>query len=74
MSEAYDAEHRQLARRVAAELDMEGILREGCYTMQAGPSFETIGEARALAILGGDVAGKLSAFYNPTRGRRPEPK
>lgn len=57
MSEAYDKDLRLLAQKVAKELDMEKILRQGVYSMQGGPCFETVAECRALKMLGADVTG-----------------
>jgi purine-nucleoside phosphorylase len=55
LSDAYDAELRALARRVALE---RGItLREGVYVAVAGPSLETRAEYRLLRALGADVVG-----------------
>ncbi len=55
MSEAYDAELRATARRVAAE---RGItLDEGTYAALLGPSYETPAEVRMLERLGADAVG-----------------
>ena len=55
MSNAYDEELSDLARREASELGME--LQEGIYMFFAGPSFETPAEVRAARILGADAVG-----------------
>jgi purine-nucleoside phosphorylase len=55
MSEPYDAELRELARRTAAE---EGILlREGVFVAVTGPNLETRAEYRWLRGIGADVVG-----------------
>ncbi|HPY12156.1 MAG TPA: purine-nucleoside phosphorylase [Sphaerochaeta sp.] len=55
MSNAYDEELSDLARREARNLGME--LQEGIYMFFAGPSFETPAEVRAARILGADAVG-----------------
>jgi purine-nucleoside phosphorylase len=55
MTEAYDRELRDLARAVAAELEID--LTEGVYAGVLGPAFETPAEIRALGHLGADVVG-----------------
>jgi purine-nucleoside phosphorylase len=55
MTQAYDRELQEAARRAAAE---EGIaLAEGVYIWFSGPSFETPAEIRAARALGADAAG-----------------
>ncbi len=55
MSEPYDGELRDMARRTAAELGAP--LREGVYVAVPGPSLETPAEYRMLRRLGADVVG-----------------
>jgi len=55
MAEAYDAELRALARRVAAELGLP--LREGVYVMVSGPTYETPAEVAFLRALGAQAVG-----------------
>ncbi len=55
MSQAYDAQLRALARRVAAERGI--VLREGVYAGLSGPSFETPAELRFLRLAGADAVG-----------------
>lgn len=55
MSQAYDRELQQLARKVAAEKQV--LLREGVYVCLAGPSFETPADLRFLQIIGADAVG-----------------
>jgi purine-nucleoside phosphorylase len=55
MTQAYDAELRQVALAAAGE---EGIeLHEGVYMWFSGPSFETPAEIRAARMLGADAVG-----------------
>lgn len=55
MSQAYDRELNNLARKAAAE---NGIaLREGVYAGLAGPSFETPADLRFLNRVGADAVG-----------------
>ena len=55
MSEAYSAEYRDTARKVAAELGIP--LGEGVYAALTGPSYETPAEIRYLRIIGADLVG-----------------
>lgn len=55
MGRAWDPELRALAIEAARAVDV--TLKEGVYVGVLGPSFETAAEARAYALLGGDVAG-----------------
>lgn len=55
MSEAYDAQLRALAHRVAAERKIK--LHEGVYAGLAGPSFETPADLRFLRKIGADAVG-----------------
>lgn len=55
MGRAYDADLRQMARRVAAQ---QGIgLAEGVYVSVMGPSLETPAETRMLRLMGADAVG-----------------
>ena len=55
MSQAYDPELCELARKVAKE---EGIsLREGVYCGLSGPSFESPADLRFLRMVGADAVG-----------------
>lgn len=51
----YTRRLRDLARRVAGELDLP--LQRGVYTVLSGPNFETAAEVRMLRILGTDAVG-----------------
>jgi purine-nucleoside phosphorylase len=55
MSEPYDRELRELARRVANEQGVK--LEDGVYFGLLGPAYETRAEVRMLAKLGADVMG-----------------
>ncbi len=55
MSNAYDKDLRELAKRCATE---KGIaLQEGVYAFMSGPNFETPAEIKMLGLLGADVVG-----------------
>ncbi|MBD3109599.1 purine-nucleoside phosphorylase [Bacillus sp. AGMB 02131] len=55
MSSAYDKEFQQLARKVAADLNIE--IQEGVYLGLTGPTYETPAEIRMIRTLGGDAVG-----------------
>jgi purine-nucleoside phosphorylase len=55
MSQAYDRQLCDLARRVAKENNM--LLREGVYAGLSGPSFESPADLRFLRIAGADAVG-----------------
>ena len=55
MSTAYDKEFQQLARKVAADLNIE--IQEGVYLGLTGPTYETPAEIRMVRTLGGDAVG-----------------
>jgi purine-nucleoside phosphorylase len=55
MTEAYPAELRKLARRVASNLGLE--LAEGVYVALSGPTYETPAEVAMLRTLGADATG-----------------
>ncbi len=55
MSQAYDRELQDLARKVAKENNI--LLREGVYASLAGPSFETPADLRFLRGAGVDAVG-----------------
>ena len=59
MSQAYDRELADLARRVANSERIE--LREGVYAALSGPSFETPAELRFLRGVGADSVGMSTA-------------
>lgn len=55
MSQAYDKDFRELARRVAKENQV--TLREGVYAGLSGPSFESPADLRFLRTAGADAVG-----------------
>lgn len=55
MSKAYSKDLRQLAKKVAADLQIN--LKEGVYIGNTGPSYETPAEIRMLRTMGGDAVG-----------------
>lgn len=55
MSQVYDRQLADLARKVAAENNIN--LREGVYVCLAGPSFETPADLRFLQMIGVDAVG-----------------
>jgi len=55
MSEAYSADYRETAHKVAAELGIQ--LSEGVYAALTGPSYETPAEIRYLRTIGADLVG-----------------
>jgi purine-nucleoside phosphorylase len=55
MSEAYCKNLRQLAKEVAAKLNIP--IKEGVYVANTGPSYETPAEIRMIRKLGGDAVG-----------------
>lgn len=55
MSQAYDREYQDLARRVARESNL--TLREGVYAGLSGPSFESPADLRFLRLAGADSVG-----------------
>ena len=61
MSSAYDKDLRKLAKNVAKELGFD-FIREGVYSIQMGPAFETVAECRLLRTLGADVTGSCAVL------------
>jgi len=55
MSDPYPAAIRELAKRCAADLQID--LKEGVYCYMPGPSYETAAEVRMLGLLGGHAVG-----------------
>lgn len=55
MSQAYDLELREMALRVAKDLDFP--LHQGVYICLAGPSFETPADLKFLRLIGADAVG-----------------
>ncbi|CAG4950275.1 unnamed protein product [Colias eurytheme] len=57
MSKAYNYEYRNIAKKVAKELNFDNIVKEGVYTCLGGPNFETVAELRMLKMVGVDAVG-----------------
>ena len=66
MSTAYDKKLRSVGLKLAEDLGMKDFVREGVYSFQCGPFFETVGECRLLNVLGADVTGRTTDFSNST--------
>ena len=47
----------QFCLQVAVSLHLEGVIREGVYTMVGGPNYETVAELNLLRELGVDSVG-----------------
>merc|ERR1711936_1427248 len=56
-NDIYNTAYRKIARRVARELNLEGIVRQGVYAMVGGPNYETVAELKMLRELGVDSVG-----------------
>jgi purine-nucleoside phosphorylase len=56
----YDSGYCKAALTSAAQLGMSDIVREGIMAVYPGPSFETVAEAKALLMLGGDVSSTVA--------------
>jgi len=56
-NDLYDPTYRKVARKLAWDLKLEGVVREGIYTMVGGPNYETIAELKLLRTLGVDSVG-----------------
>ncbi|MDO7905129.1 purine-nucleoside phosphorylase [Paenibacillus sp. JX-17] len=61
MSSAYDREYRELALRLAADIQGEDgsplLLQQGVYAGTTGPTYSTGAEYKMLTLLGSDVVG-----------------
>jgi purine-nucleoside phosphorylase len=55
MSQSYDADYRQTAKKVAAAHDLH--LQEGVYMAFSGPTYETPAEIRFARTIGADAVG-----------------
>jgi len=56
-NDLYNHTYRNMARKVARDLNLEGIVRQGVYTMVGGPNYETVAELKMLRELGVDSVG-----------------
>lgn len=68
MTRAYDRDLLRTAKRIAEDLGISEITREGVITCVAGPNFETVAEMRALTSLGADVVG-MSTVHEAVAAR-----
>ena len=59
--DTYDRDLRDLAKKIAVELGLGSVMREGTYAMIGGPTFETVAESRLLRLFGADAVGEISA-------------
>lgn len=57
MSQAYDRNLLDVAKRTAERLGISHLMHEGVYTSVGGPNFETVAELRMLRICGVDAVG-----------------
>ncbi|XP_049862689.1 purine nucleoside phosphorylase-like [Schistocerca gregaria] len=53
----YDRGIRKKVMSIAKEMGITEIIKEGVYTAQGGPAFETVAETRCLKALGTDAVG-----------------
>ena len=49
--------------QTARQLGLDGIVREGVYTMVGGPNYETVAELKMLRELGNILTNGRSANY-----------
>lgn len=64
LTDAYDRELRRMVHDAGRELNMD-YLREGIYTIQVGPLYETQAECRMLRLLGSDAVGTYASDLLP---------
>jgi len=57
LNDCYARKWRQLGETVGRELQMEGRLHQGVYTMLGGPNYETVAELKMLKMCGVDAVG-----------------
>ena len=62
MQRAYCPNLIRLTKKVAKDLKLESIVKEGIYCQVSGPSYETVAELRALKLLGADAVGMSTTY------------
>merc|ERR1719402_1310213 len=56
-NDLYNTAYRKIAKKVGSSLGLDGVIREGVYTMVGGPNYETVAELKLLRELGVDSVG-----------------
>jgi len=56
-NDLYNPAWRKIAHKIAFDMRMEGVVREGIYVMVGGPNYETVAELKMLRALGVDSVG-----------------
>jgi len=56
-NDLYNPTWRKIAHKIAFDMRMEGVVREGIYVMVGGPNYETVAELKMLRALGVDSVG-----------------
>lgn len=64
LSNAYDFNLRNLAKKCVKELGYTDFCREGVYSMLTGPSYETVTECKFLLQCGVDATGKNNIYFS----------
>ena len=59
-NDLYNKKFRDIGKQVARSLNLDGIVREGVYTMVGGPNYETVAELKMLRELGNTVATAIT--------------
>jgi len=60
MTEAYSKEYQDIARNVAAKLNID--IKEGLYLATTGPNYETLAEVKMFRTFGADAVGMSTVF------------
>ena len=64
MNTVYDRNYQKLALDIAHEAGYSSFIRNGCYCMLSGPSFETVAEMRLASL----VSFLFKVFFLATKG------
>ena len=59
-NDLYNKKFRDIGKQVARSLNLDGIVREGVYTMVGGPNYETVAELKMLRELGNAVVTTIT--------------